>query len=376
MKSNNLYKILLAVLVFFGITACEDRELIMVENQSAPIVMDLSASTLFLDQNFPANPALTVTWTAATYSVPTEIRYKVEASVDEKFTTPLELANVAESSNTVTFTVDEMNKSAITLGMSPAVSSKMYLRVVSYLGTGQMMSAVSNVTSLQITPYVLSYPDFYLVGGATAVDWTASAAQILYKDANLSYIYTYLKPGNFRFLGQQDWNPTNYSLNDPGIKENYRYFNQWPATIAPDTAEQENMIFSGAEGIYKITINAAADKKTLDIVPASVFGFNYETVYLVGSIAGNNWTPENAVEMTKTAEGVYEFTTAIENGTEFKILGQKSWGDLDWGNISGNGHTGFLGPKGDNGNIKFDGGGSEYKITVNIKRGTYSIVKL
>ena len=80
--------------------------------------------------------------------------------------------------------------------------------------------------------------------------------------------------------------------------------------------------------------------------------------------------------MTKTAEGVYEFTTAIENGTEFKILGQKSWGDLDWGNISGNGHTGFLGPKGDNGNIKFDGGGSEYKITVNIKRGTYSIVKL
>lgn len=239
-----------------------------------------------------------------------------------------------------------------------------------------MMSAVSNVTSLQITPYVLSYPDFYLVGGATAVDWTASAAQILYKDANLSYIYTYLKPGNFRFLGQQDWNPTNYSLNDPGIKENYRYFNQWPATIAPDTAEQENMIFSGAEGIYKITINAAADKKTLDIVPASVFGFNYETVYLVGSIAGNNWTPENAVEMTKTAEGVYEFTTAIENGTEFKILGQKSWGDLDWGNISGNGHTGFLGPKGDNGNIKFDGGGSEYKITVNIKRGTYSIVKL
>lgn len=367
---------LLAVLVFLGIMSCQDRELITVENQSAPIVMDLSASTLFLDQNFPANPALTVTWTAATYSVPTEIRYKVEASADEKFTTPLELATVAESSNAVTFTVDEMNKSAITLGMSPAVSSKMYLRVVSYLGTGQMMSAVSNVTSLQITPYVLSYPDFYLVGGATAVDWNASAAQILYKDANLSYIYTYLKPGNFRFLGQQDWNPTNYSLNDPGIKENYRYFNQWPATIAPDTAEQENMIFSGTEGIYKITINAAADKKTLDIVPSSVSGFNFDTVYVVGNVAGNNWNADNAIAMTKTGEGVYEFTTTLDNGAEFKILGQKSFGDLDWGNIGGNGNTGFLGPKGDNGNIKFDGGGSEYKITVNIKRGTYSIVKI
>lgn len=375
MKTFYLHKTFLALLMLLGITACQDRELITVENEAAPIVMDLSSSTVFLDQNFVTNPALTVTWTAASYTVPTEIRYKVQASADDKFTTPVEMATVAESQRAVTFSVDELNKVAIGLGFSPSVTSTMYLRVVSFLGTGQYMSAVSNVTSLKITPYVLSYPNFYLVGAASAVDWNANTSQLLYKEANLSYIYTYLKPGNFRFLGQQDWNPVNYSLNDPDIKENYRYFNQWPGTIAPETSENENMIFSGAEGIYKITINASNDKKTLDIVPASIFGFNYETVYLVGNIAGNNWTPENGVAMTKTADGVYEYTTALAADAEFKVIGQKAWGDLEWGNIEGNAHTGFLAPKGSNGNIKYTGDGGNYKITINIKRGIYTIVK-
>jgi hypothetical protein len=39
------------------------------------------------------------------------------------------------------------------------------------------------------------------------------------------------------------------------------------------------------------------------------------------------------------------------------------------------GNSGFLGPKGDNGNIKFAGDGSNYKITVNLKAGTYTIAK-
>jgi hypothetical protein len=63
-------------------------------------------------------------------------------------------------------------------------------------------------------PYQVDYPDFFLVGAASAVSWNATGSQKLYKHDNISEIYTYLQPENFRFLGQQDWNPLNYSIDD------------------------------------------------------------------------------------------------------------------------------------------------------------------
>ena len=112
-------------------------------------------------------------------------------------------------------------------------------------------------------------------------------------------------------------------------------------------------------------------KATVSPIPA----FDIPQVYLVGNVAGVNWVAENAVAMTKTGAGVFEFTTTLPADAEFKFLVQKSFGDLDWGNIKADGNTGFVGPKGDNGNIKFVGDGSSYKITVNIKAGTYTIAK-
>ena len=47
----------------------------------------------------------------------------------------------------------------------------------------------------------------------------------------------------------------------------------------------------------------------------------------------------------------------------------------DRGNIATAGNSGFLAPKGDNGDIKFVGDGSSYKITVNLKGGIFTIKK-
>ena len=98
-------------------------------------------------------------------------------------------------------------------------------------------------------------------------------------------------------------------------------------------------------------------------------------MYLVGNVGGNGWDAANALTMTKVSTGVYEFVTTLVADTEFKIIGQKSWGSLEWGDISSTGNSGFLAPKGDSGNIKFVGDGSSYKITVNLKGGIYTIKK-
>lgn len=379
MKKTIFNKIFLILIMIFGVVSCDDRDIITIDNDAAPIIMDLSSTNLVLDHNFPDNPALTITWNAATYTIPTEINYKVQISAKEDFTDYQDLVTTKQSIRAATLTTNEMNTAAQDLGLVAFVPSKMYMRVVAYLGNDDL-SITSNITEITITPYKLVYPDFYLVGEASYVGWNAGSAQGLYKKDNILTIYTYLeKDKNFRFLGQLDWNPINYSIDVDGIKTAYRYFKTTSSNISKADGDDENMKFSGETGIYKVTIDAKTEIKSLSAVASVIPGYDMSEIFLVGNIAGNGWTPENGILMTKTSPGVFEFSTVLAADTEFKIIGQKSWGDLEWGNIlkDNNGYDGFLGPKNDNGNIKFVGDGSStYKITVNLKAGTYTIVKL
>lgn len=375
MKKIIFSKLLFAIAFIIGLISCDDREMITVSNVSAPKIVDLSAQTLILDSNFPKNSALTVYWDPGVYTAPTEIKYKLEVSSDEAFTKPVELSTLEKSIRNITYTVEQMNSASASVGLEAGVAARLYMRVSSYLGSG-LLSATSDVTSITITPYKLSYPDFYIVGAASYVGWDAGNAQIFNKQDNLSVLYTYLESGqNFRFLGQQGWDPINYSIDADGIKANYKYFKQVSSNISKANGDEENMAFSGTTGIYKVVIDATTGVQSLTATASPIPGFDFPEIYLVGNIAGNGWTPENGISMTKTAPGVFEFSTTLGSGTEFKIIGQKSWGDLDWGNISANGNSGFLGPKGDNGNITFDGDGGTYKITVNLKAGIYTIKK-
>lgn len=379
MKNKIINNIFLVAVILLGLISCNDREIVSVDQGNAPIVMDLSTSELALDKNFPDNPALTVSWSAASYSVPVEIKYDLEISATEDFATPKKLGSTSQSLRAASFTTVQMNSAAESIGLPADAFGNMYMRVVAYLGTGDLKE-VSNTTLLKIKPYKLVFPSFYLVGDASYVGWNAGNAQKLYQSDptdKFSVIYTYLeKDKNFRFLGQKDWNGLNYSIDMAGTKTDYRYFKQVSDNIIQAPGDDENMKFIGETGIYKITINADKAQQSLKAELSPIPGYDFAQLYIVGNVAGNNWDISNAVAMTKTGVGTYEFTTTLPDASEFKFVGQKSWGDLDWGNLSANGNTGYLAPKGSNGNIKFDGGGSSYKITVNLKAATYTLTKL
>lgn len=378
MKNRILNSVFFLFAIIFGLVSCEERELVTVENQSAPVLIDLSADSLILSEAFPGNPALTVTWEDAGYSIPVEINYRLEVAADENFDPATVLSTLNKSENVATFSAVQINNAAAAIGLTPGVTGTMYMRVVSYLGSSNEVAATSNITSIQVRPYILSYPDFYLVGEASTVGWNAGSALHLYKHDSFSTVYTYLENGkNFRFLGQADWNPVNYSLDADGIKPEYKYFKQWTSNMekAADDENGENIKFTGETGIYKINIDADKGKQTIEAVPSSVPGWDFAEIYLVGSI--NGWNAADAVPMAKVGDGIYEITTSLPADAEFKFLGQKDWGALEWGNIlkDNAGYSGYLGPQGDNGNVKFAGDGGDYKITVNIKAGTYSITK-
>ena len=371
MKNKYIINAFYALLLIVGITSCNDRELVQVDNSGAPIVMDLSAEHISLDRNYPDNPALNITWSQATYTVPVEVNYKIEASKDKDFKTPYVLGTVAQSVRTATYTVSQINTAAQTLGLVKDVEGKIFLRVTSALGSNKIM-AVSNVTSVNVIPYALEYPTFYLVGAASYVGWNSGVAQALYKKDNFSYIYTFMTPENFRFLGQQAWSPVNYSLDMPATDAANRYFKQSSGNIV--FGDHENMKFTDPAGIYKIAINADGAVQSISAT-ASPLMFDYPNLYVVGTL--NNWDAATAVPMTKkpNTEGVYELITNLGANSEMKFLGQKAFANLEWGNIlkDNNGNSGFVGPKDDNSNIVFNGNGGSYKITLNLKAGTYTI---
>lgn len=379
MKNRILNSVFFLFAIIFGLVSCEDRELVTVNNQSAPVLIDLSSDSLILSEAFPGNPSLTVTWEEAGYSIPVEVNYRLEVSDNNTFAEPVAvLGTLNRSENVAAFTAVQINNAAAAIGLEPGVTGTMFMRVVSYLGASNEVAATSNVTSLLVRPYSLTYPDFYLVGEASVVGWNAGDAQHLYKHDKFSTIYTYMENGkNFRFLGQQDWNPVNYSLDADGMKPEYKYFKQWTSNMekAGEDDAGENIKFTGETGIYKITINADKSAQTIEAVPSAVQGFDFAEIYMVGTM--NGWSAGDPAVLAKVGDGIYEITLALDADAEFKLLGQKDWADLEWGNIlaDNHGYSGYLGPKGDNGNIKFAGDGGDYKVTVNLKRGTITITK-
>lgn len=373
MKLKSIHQLLIAFLVFLGLQSCDNRDTMTIDKGNTPEISSLSSTKIVLDSDKQDSIALTVKWKPATYTVPTEIKYKIEISDNESFSDFLELGSTDASITEASYTTSQLNTFAKELGFETSEESTMYIRVKALLGASSLVQ-ISPVKSLTIVPYELGYPDFYIVGEASFVGWNANQAQLFHKEGSLSYMYTYLeKDKSFRFLGQKDWGPINYSIDAPEIKEDNRYFLSTGDNIGLAAGDNENMKFLGESGIYKVIIDANKTEKSIKAVVASTKGYDYPNLYIVGNIAGNNWTAEQAIAMERKSAGVFELILNLPDGAEFKFLGQQSWGDLDWGNISGNGNSGYLAPKGDNGNITYNGGGSSYKLTVNLKAGTYNI---
>ncbi|PZU89300.1 MAG: hypothetical protein DI529_04575 [Chryseobacterium sp.] len=333
------------------------------------ITAPANGSTITLNSADQSATAITVTWNDYS-NYGSDVVYTVE--IAKKGATTFSILGEVTNTKSFAITNKELNTAVLSTGGTVNVEGEFDFRITAKTNFStpgiELKSAVSTA---KLTPYQVDYPDFFLVGGASAVGWNASGAQKLYKKDNVSEIYTYLQPDNFRFLGQQDWNPLNYSIDDPRTNASNRYFKTTSSNV--EYGDSENVKFTGTAGIYHVVINADFSVKSLT-VSSSAGVWDIPKLYLVGSIQG--WQANVAEEFNSLGNGKFQMIRELPDNAEFKFLGQQDWTGKEWGNIHSAGNTGYLGPNGDNNNIKFDGGGSFYTITVDLKMGTYTIVKI
>ncbi|SDF60752.1 SusE domain-containing protein [Epilithonimonas hungarica] len=347
---------------------------------AGPIVTAPTAgSSLVLNSADQSAIATTITWNDySSYGVNVKYLVEVAKTGTTSFVSIGEVTipnpNPDNITRSLKVTNKDLNTAVVNTGATINQANDIDIRITATTtSTGGSIVLQSAVVTFKVTPYQVDYPDFFLVGGATAAGWTPGAAPKLYKKDNISEIYTYLQPDNFRFLGQADWNPLNYSIDDPRTNASNRYFKTTSSNV--EFGDAENMKFTGVAGIYKIVIDADFSKKSITVTPTESV-WDIPKLYLVGSIQG--WQANVAEEFNSIGNGKFQMIRELPDGAQFKFLGQQDWTGKEWGNIHKNneGNSGFLGINDDNSNITFDGGGSFYTITVDLKMGTYTIVKI
>ena len=322
MKNNIFKHLFLALTLVLGLTSCEDRDIVTIDTVSAPMTMDLSTNSLVLDKNFPANPALTVTWTPAKLTVPVELKYKLEISSTEAFAEPITLITKDKSETFASFTTQEMNEAAKKIGLVPYEAQNMYFRVISFLGVDDMMQQ-SEATSLLITPYLASptydYEDLYLVGDATAAGWDNLATNF-----NLLPLLKTAEVGKYTFTG----------LFKVGGFKMIKVKGSWDAQFGSGAAEGTLSTDGGSgdikiltEGYYKLTVDTGA--LTYSIEPVTVSSPTYTSISIIGSVNGD-WNTDTELTQSTFDPHMWSKAAVSLNGGEFKFRANNAW-DTSWG---------------------------------------------
>lgn len=323
MKLTIFRNFFLALAMLLGLASCEDRELITTESKSAPILMDLSAENLILDKNFPANPALTVSWEQAAYSVPVELKYILQISADESFTTPYQLMTTDQSKRYLSFTTVEMNEAAKHIGLIPYEAQKMYFRVISFVGVGSLQQT-SNVTHITITPYAASptyeYTDLFLIGSATAGGWTNDAANadllpmLKTSDAAIYTFTGFFKEGAFKAITQKGSWDGQYGLGASA------------GSLSSDGGSGDIPV--PADGYYSLTMNTNSLTYTLVAVDAPTT--TYPIVSIIGNAVNGGWDQDKDLVQSTFDPHLWKGIGVTLSAGEFKFRANNAW-DVSWG---------------------------------------------
>lgn len=195
----------------------------------------------------------------------------------------------------------------------------------------------------------------FIVGDGYVGEWDLASALSFKSLGNNEFeaIGTF-KTGKFRFFAEADWGATQYG---------YSYFADGSVDSELEDGEDgdSNFSFTGAPGIYKITVSLA--EKTIVMEPVAA-----PTLYILGD--DQAWDPASAVSLTWMEGGLYEGTADFTNGSIFRFFANNDPGAWDWSGEQWR-YSSFVEGTIDP-NLE-DGGGADSNFLFGGTTGTYTI---
>ncbi|MDA3953325.1 MAG: SusE domain-containing protein [Bacteroidales bacterium] len=374
----NKIKYLLIVLVAVFIYSCQEDfdnpPAPLTYNNVGPVITDGTDTipTILVKSNEDMAWD-TLAWNAAVLYEDQGLITHYAVQIDEQgnnFASMFEIEASTTSSTEIIILVGNLNTVLLANGYSPVETYDLELRIRASVHD-ELETVYSAVVSFTVTTYKdIAVPDeLFLFGDATTVAWGADTSLAMYKDGGKFIKFTYLENNKkFRFLKAQDLEDNTY---------NYGSLITLSDNVDEAGDDDNNFLFTGTTGWYKIEADYLTSTLTIaeHTVGSVTYTYDYDNLYLVGDYNSTDgfWDADNADAFTKVSEGLFSIEKVLKDTAVFKFIGQLSWGDLDWGNIGGDGNSGILGPKeSGSGNITFDGEDKTFNIIVNIKEGTYT----
>ena len=328
-------------LALFGVAlgllaSCEKEGVNPVLDTAAVPAVSVSAPTVVLtkENGDKGTDALTVNWSKPNYGFDAPANYTL--MVDKKGGDFSKAVSINLGTGlTKTFKTAELNKLILGLGIAPAATTDLDMKVMSALGGSTVLS--SALASVKATTYLdkLDLSTIWgLVGDATANGWDGPD-QPFYKTANPNEIVAYV------------------GLKDGDIK--FRQNNKWDVNLGgtPAKLSQGGDNIKVKAGSYKITLNPTA--LTYKIEPF--------TWGVVGAATTNGWNGPDQPFVYDASTDQWRAIVSLK-ADEFKFRQNNDWA------VNFGGTAGKLISGGDNFKVAVAG---TYLVTADFNKLTYKV---
>ncbi|WP_430411279.1 SusE domain-containing protein [Kordia sp.] len=323
-KLNKIAVGFLAVVAFVGFNACsEDDNLIIASPEGGPeLVTPASGTSIALSAANEENVATTLVWNDADYNAQTAISYNVQiALAGTDFAAPIEGGSTNE--RFISWTNQQLNDVSIAAGLSPFVAGDLDIRVISSIGTQDAQQQISNIVTLNITPYTTSLPKIAVPGDHQGWD-PATAPRLASSEFGASDYEGYI------------WLETEYKFVAPDETGNFAWGNtDWgdDGSFSGILTEDGESNVQTTPGYYYVQV---------DTENLTYSASQYSNWGLIGSGTPTGWDSDN--DMTYDA-ATQTFSITIDlTADEIKFRANDGW---DW-NYGDTGADGGLDNGGDN----------------------------
>lgn len=358
MIMKNISKLIFLLISTLCIVSCQENEVEkailkseVVPNSLAP----LSADAFILTEETSEENFDSLTWTPTDFGFQSAVNYTLQFDLEgNEFASAVNLANTFEL--TTGFTKGDLNKNLLEKGVEGGVPAMVEFRVVSLVNeeVEEVYSTTAKVSVTPFAPSVLS--PLYMNGDDQGWNFDTALDFNILGIGEFEVIGNFTNGSYFRFFEEKSWEASQLGYTD---------FDVVDANLTEGKDDDDNFIFSGTSGVYKMTVSYAS--KTITMEAASE-----PTLYLVGD--PNGWSFD---QVTWLGGGKYEGTVTIATNNIFRFF----TGDGDWGSKQYN-YTYFMegtlsenlsGTTEGDANFTFIGADGTYSFTVDLYTKTFII---
>uniref|UniRef100_UPI00404A2BC7 SusE domain-containing protein n=1 Tax=Flavobacterium sp. TaxID=239 RepID=UPI00404A2BC7 len=317
--------------------------------------------------------AMTVSWTDAALAsdLGLDINYAIQAAVaGSEFASPVSLGNVSNNS-TLEVTHSDLNAVALGLGFVAETAGNIDLRIVATNSNlnEDVLTRTSSLVTISVTPYLVSFPNLYLVGDATTPGWNNNNNNTpVFRNQNLpnNYVYTgYFNSGAFKMLEVKGaWQPQ-WGTNDGST-----------LAVNPGGGSDPGTFNVSTAGYYTYNFTTVGESGSFTVTPFDATSApTYTTMGIIGAAIGG-WGDGDEINFTQDPNNPhlwFALGVTFTNGQEFLIRANDGWNEV-WrynGSTELYGNA-FLAGGGDN--FPFNADTGNYDVWFNDLDGSYILI--